>query len=92
MVVNLLKTIKKEKVNAELDKMYWKWGKGDLFSVKEAYKVLQPRRDIIFLVEGVWISCAPTKTTFFTLEAVWGKVLTLDKLRRRGWQLSNRCL
>ena len=22
---------------------------------------------------------------------MWGKVLTLDKLQRRGWQLPNRC-
>ena len=32
MVVNLLKTIHKEKVNAELEKMSWKWEKGDIFS------------------------------------------------------------
>ena len=34
MVVNLLKTIQKEKFNAELEKMSWKGGKGDLFSVR----------------------------------------------------------
>ena len=87
----VLNAIQKEKVNVELHKMSWKGGKGDLFSVKEAYKVLQARRDIIFVAEGVWVSCAPTKTTFFTWEAAWGKVLTLDKLQRRGWQLPNRC-
>ena len=33
----------------------------------------------------------PSKVAFFVWEAAWGKVLTLDKLQRRGWQLPNRC-
>ena len=33
----------------------------------------------------------PTKAVFFAWEAAWGKVLTLDKLQRRGWQLPNIC-
>ena len=28
---------------------------------------------------------------FFAWEAAWGKVLTLDKLQKRGWQLPNSC-
>ena len=53
MVVNLLNAIKKEKVIVELTKMFWKEGKGDFFSAKEVYIVLQPRSDIIFHAEGV---------------------------------------
>ena len=71
MGVNLLKTIQHEKLNVELGKMSRKRGKGDLFSVRESYKMLQPRRDIIFPTKGVWVSCAPTKTTFFAWEAAW---------------------
>ena len=33
----------------------------------------------------------PTKVVFFAWEATWGKVLTLDRLQRRGWQFPNRC-
>ena len=33
----VLNAIQKEKVNVEPHKMSWKGGKGDLFSVKEAY-------------------------------------------------------
>ena len=33
----------------------------------------------------------PTKLAFFAWEAAWGKVLTLDRLQKRGWQLLNRC-
>ena len=34
---------------------------------------------------------APTKAVFFAWEAVWGMVLTLDKIQRRGWHLPNKC-
>lgn len=33
----------------------------------------------------------PSKVGFFAWEALWGKVLTLDQLKRRGWTLANRC-
>ena len=33
----------------------------------------------------------PTKVCFFAWEAMWGRVLTLDRLQRRGLQLPNRC-
>ena len=33
----------------------------------------------------------PIKVAFFAWEASWGKVLTLDSLQRRGFQLPNRC-
>ena len=31
------------------------------------------------------------KAAFFTWEATWGKILTLDRLKKRGWQLPNCC-
>ena len=45
----------------------------------------------MFPIKGIWVHCVPTKATFFAWEAAWGKVLTLDKLQRRGWHLPNRC-
>ena len=33
----------------------------------------------------------PSKQPFFAWEATWGKILTLDKLQRKGWHLLNRC-
>lgn len=35
---------------------------------------------------------ALVKVGFFTWEVVWGKILTLDHLRRRGWPLRNQCI
>ena len=34
----------------------------------------------------------PPKVGFFAWEASWGKVLTLDQLKKRRWSLPNRCL
>ena len=31
------------------------------------------------------------KWVFLAWEASWGKVLTLDQLKRRGWTLAHRC-
>ena len=45
-------------------------GKGD---------VLQSRLLSLFLKKGIWVPCAPTKTTFYAWEATWGKVLALDR-------------
>ena len=39
----------------------------------------------------IWMDKVPTKVSFFAGEASWGKILTLDRLQRRGWQLPNRC-
>lgn len=43
MVVNLLNALQKENVSFELDIISWIGGNGDHFSVREAYKLLQPR-------------------------------------------------
>ena len=53
--------------------------------------MLNPRANPLFPVKGIWMPCVPTKVTFFAWEAAWGKVLTLDKLQRRGWHLPNHC-
>ena len=47
-------------------------GNAIFFSVREAYKVLQPRVSSIFVVEGIWVPCAPIKTTFFCLGSSLG--------------------
>lgn len=41
--------------------------------------------------EGYWNVMASTKVRFFEWEAYWEKVLTLDRLQRRGWSLLNWC-
>lgn len=47
---------------------------------KSLYATLEPRVSIPFLMSVIWNSKATSKTNFFTWEANWGKVLTLDQL------------
>ena len=39
----------------------------------------------------IWNSCIPTKVSFFAWEAWWGKVLTMDRLKKRDIYLASRC-
>ena len=55
-----------------------------MYSVKEAYRVLHPGLVAHFHVKGIWVPNAPSKSVFYLWEAAWGKVLTLDKLQKRG--------
>ena len=61
------------------------------FGVKEAYRLLITPNDISFPKNCIWVDRVPTKVAFFAQEVMWGKVLTLDRLQKRGWQLPNRC-
>ena len=75
----------------EDDSVFWKKGEDGLFKVKKAYRVLANAEGAGFPHSNVWVDKVPTKIAFFAWEAAWGKVLTLDRLQRRGWQFPNRC-
>ena len=38
----------------------------------------------------IWCTRVLIKVGFFAWEASWGKSLTLDQLKKRGWSLHNR--
>ena len=61
------------------------------FSVKVMYKGydLSPACD--FPHRLIWNSVVPSKMGIFSWEAAWGKILTLDNLKRRGMAFANRC-
>ena len=44
-----------------------------------------------FPIGLIWNSCVPLKVCVFTWEVWWGKVLTADQLKKRGFQLASRC-
>ena len=90
-VVRLLGTLLSERVLIGWDTVSWKGAGNSIYSIKEAYRVLYPGPIAHFLVKGIWVPNAPSKSAFYVWEAAWGKVLILDKLQKRGWQLPNRC-
>ena len=73
------------------DRVLWKEAKDENFSVKSLYSALEPRRAVLFPWNIIWSPCVPTKVGFFAWEALWGKVLTLDQLKRRGRLITNKC-
>ncbi|RVW77399.1 hypothetical protein CK203_048088 [Vitis vinifera] len=75
----------------EEDSVLWRKGRSGQFRVKEAYNLLVRSNDTNFPSRSIWVARVPTKVAFFAWEATWGRVLTLDRLQRRGLQLPNRC-
>ena len=85
-------TIQGKKITTNMeDREPWKETKDENFSVQSFYSALKPRSAVSFPQSIIWSPCVPTKVGFFGSEASWGKVLTLDRLKRRGWHLANRC-
>ncbi|RVW77557.1 putative ribonuclease H protein [Vitis vinifera] len=75
------------RVTLEEDSVIWKEGGDGLLESRErtvCWQVLLSPSSLIAMFG--WIEFQP-KLLFF----VWEKVLTLDRLQRRGWQLPNRC-
>ena len=73
------------------DRMLWKETSNGIFPVKSLYNDLASRRVDLFPYGMIWSPSVPTKVSFFAWEASWGKVLTLDQLKKRGRALANRC-
>ena len=74
-----------------MDTVLWKGFACGSFTISEAFNSLASGSEILFPAKGIWVPNAPTKSAFFAWEAAWGKVLTLEKLQRRGWHLPNKC-
>ena len=73
------------------DRLLLKNDKEKGFSVKSMYKGFGPSPAIDFPYRLIWNPVVPSKIGVFAWEATWGKVLTLDQLKRRGMTLVNRC-
>nr|CAN72177.1 hypothetical protein VITISV_012537 [Vitis vinifera] len=91
-VESFLLIIQGKRLNADLeDRMVWKETKDGIFSVKSCFNSLDHSSAVPFPWRIIWSSFVPSKVGFFAWEASWGKVLTQDQLKRRGWKLANRC-
>ncbi|RVW54540.1 hypothetical protein CK203_071484 [Vitis vinifera] len=87
-----LSTIQGKRLNANVeDRMVWKGTKNEIFTVKSLYNSLDHCCAVPFPWRIIWSPDVPTKVGFFVWEASWGRVLTQNQLKRRGWILANRC-
>ena len=73
------------------DKILWDADKKGQYTVKANYMHMENARVDNYPVGLIWNSRVPPKVSVFTWEVWWGKVLTGDQLKRRGFQLANRC-
>ena len=84
MVGDLLYVLRGHRPSLKEDSVFWKGGRNEQFRVKEAYNLLANPNDIAFPSSCIWVDKVPTKVAFFAWEATWGRVLTLDRLHKRG--------
>ena len=73
------------------DRLLLKESITDGFSVRHMYRKLMFSPPLDFPSRSNWNPIVPPKLGFFAWEASWGKVLTLDQLKRRGIPLLNMC-
>ncbi|RVX00958.1 hypothetical protein CK203_022795 [Vitis vinifera] len=59
-------------------------GKNGKFGVKDAYGLLTSHSTSLFPKKGIWVENVPSKLAFFAWEATWGRILTIDRLQKRG--------
>ncbi|XP_038692258.1 uncharacterized protein LOC119990425 [Tripterygium wilfordii] len=91
---NFWKFVYSTKVNPSTeDKICWNLTSNKLFSVSSFYNELL--KDKLHLGNSgfpwrwIWKSKAPPRVTFFCWEVVWGRILTMDNLQRRGITLAS---
>ena len=73
------------------DKLLLKGSSLGNFSVRTMYNGLDLSIDFDFPFHPSWNVVIPSKISFFAWESSWGKVMTLDQLKRHGRALANRC-
>ena len=73
------------------DRLILKETRPNGFLVRFMYRKLMHYLPTDFPWRSIWNPIIPPKLGFFAWEASWGKVLTLDQLKRRGIPLVNMC-
>ena len=87
-----LQAIQCKRVIASQDDLMILKGVGDgRFSTSHLFNILDCADAIVFPHQFIWNTWVSTKVGFFAWEASWGRVLTLNNLKRRGRALANRC-
>ena len=91
-VVSLLSDIQDKRIlPSQEDLMLLKESSVGNFSVKCLYKVLDSSRVVALPHQFIWNNWVPSKVGVFAWEVAWGKILTLDMLKRCGRVLANIC-
>ena len=90
MFLNLINN--KRTVGNEKDGLFWKGESDERYTVKANVNLLEGVTDRKAPYKLIWNSLVPSKVSFFMWEVWWGKILTMEHLKRRGFQLASKCL
>lgn len=66
-------------------------GKERCFTVRDCFGLLEENYQVAAPRKMLLNKIVPYKISFFAWEMWWGKVLTINQLRKRGFQLASRC-
>ena len=83
--------VNKKIIPFQEDRLLLKESRTNGFSVSLMFRKLRYSPPTDFPWRSIWNPIVPPKLGFFAWEASWGKVLTLDQLKRKGIPLVNRC-
>ena len=84
LIEDLLFLLRDIRLTPEEDSVLWKGGDFDSFRIWVAYNLMATPKPLVFPGKNIWVDKVPTKVAFFAWEATWEKILTLDRLQKRG--------
>ena len=73
------------------DDLCWKLKGDGKFDIRSFYIALCDFQPVTFPWKAIWGVHVPRRVSFFAWAATWGRILTTDNLKRRGYQLVGRC-
>ena len=73
------------------DILSWQESRNGFFFVHSLYCFYTRAPSDPFPWSFIWRSWTPMRVSLFAWEASWNRILTCDQLKRRGWNLPNRC-
>jgi zinc-binding in reverse transcriptase len=77
--------------NQDEDIVVWTRHLTGNFSTRSAYWFIMWGRAVMIGIHNLWSISAPLRVQIFIWLKVQNKILTLDNLNKRGWQMSNIC-
>ena len=93
MVQSFLCTGNSRSIKPQLkDKLFWKEAIYGIYFVKSCFDMLEGGRQHLVPVKMLWNPVVPSKVGFFFIwEVWWGKILTMNQLKKRGFPMASRC-
>ena len=73
------------------DGLWWRLKGNGIFDISSYYIALRGSLPITFPWKAIWSVCVPQRVAFFVWSATWDKILTIDNLMWRGYQLTGWC-